>query len=810
MRERMENGFERLGHFIVAHRYVVIVIGFAIAAALGSQLPKMEVDTAVENFLPEDSAARMAYMEFREQFGREELIILAVDAPEVFDLEFLTKLRALHEDLESNVPHLDDVQSLINARATYGSEDELIVEDLLEEPPETPEALAALRDRVMSTPIYRNTVISDDASLTTLVVTLNLYTSAGDGNQGLDGFDDEASADGFADATRPQATAYLTGEETGESLEVIYEIIDRYQADDFEIYLAGSPALQQAVAKTMARDMKRFVALMLATVAVVLFLMFRRLSGVFLPMLMVVLSLISTMGGFAASGAKLTPPTQILPTLLLAAGTGAAVHILKIFYLHYDSGASVEDSIAHALHHSGLAVLMTGLTTAGGLLSFLSAGLTPIVHMGIVAPLGILLSLVYCLVLLPALIAVVPIRRVPAHAQSERGGVLDRSIVACGDFSATHPWLMTCIALVLIFGSIDGIRRLSFSNDVMSWLAADDPLVSATQLIDRELRGSMTLELIADTGTTDGVKTAAFLNNLEVFRERSDEIRLGDDLYVGKAIAISDVLKEIHKALNENRPEFYSIPQDDLLVSQELLLFENTGSDDLEDVVDSQFQLARFMMKVPYADPTRYPEFIERVESEFRGVFGDSFAVTTTGFMGMMGQTVSQVIVGMARSYVLALAIITPLMILLIGNLRGGLVSMVPNLTPILVTLGLMGWAGVSIDMFTMMIGSIAIGLAVDDTIHFIHGFRRDFERLGDARAAVKETLETTGRALLVTSVVLASGFAIFTMSDMENLFFFGLLTSFTILSAFLIDILITPALMVLLYPNRSVEERGI
>ena len=130
---------------------------------------------------------------------------------------------------------------------------------------------------------------------------------------------------------------------------------------------------------------------------------------------------------------------------------------------------------------------------------------------------------------------------------------------------------------------------------------------------------------------------------------------------------------------------------------------------------------------------------------------------------------------------------------------------MVPNLTPILLTLGLMGWFGISIDMFTMMIGSIAIGLAVDDTIHFIHGYRRDLARLGDPRAAVRETLQTTGRALLVTSVVLSSGFLIFTLSEMDNLFWFGLLTSFTIITAFIIDILITPALMVLVTPKTDV-----
>ncbi len=797
MRERIEDLFERHGRFVIANRYAAIAICLAIAVGFGTQLPKMRIDTAVENFLPEDSPARIAYMHFREQFGREELIILAIDPPAVFDLGFLAKLRDLHAELESKVPHLDEVQSLINVRATYGSDDELIVEDLLENFPETEQALEAMRGRVMSTPLYLNTVISESASFTSLVITLSLYSSDADGGEELDGFDDLD-----ADSVEVQPVL-LTGAEIAESLAVIAEIAEKYRADDFSIYFAGAPPLQQAVAGKMGRDMPRFIAMMLATVAIVLFAMFRRLSGVLLPMLMVVLSLVSTMGAFAASGAMLTPPTQVLPTLLLAAGTGAAVHILKIFYLQFDTGDSAQDAVVYAIRHSGLAVLMTSLTTAGGLLSFLSAGLMPIVHLGMFAPFGILLSLMYCLVLLPALVSVLPLRRVPEHAQSERGGVLERSIVAGGDFAATHPWRMVCVAVLLIVGSIDGIRRLSFSNDVMSWLADGDPLVTATEIIDRELRGSMTLELIADTGSDDAVKAAAFLNRLETFRERSAAITLGEDLYVGKTIAISDILKEIHKALNENRPDFYAIPQDDRLVSQELLLFENTGTDDLEEVVDSQFRLTRFTLKVPYADPIRYPEFIDKVEAEFHSVFGDEVAVVTTGFMGMMGQTIKQVIIGLANSYMLALAIITPLMILLIGNLRGGLVSMVPNLTPIMVTLAMMGWLGVSMDMFTMMIGSIAIGLSVDDTIHFIHSFQRDFARLGDTRAAVRATLETTGRALLVTSVVLASGFAVFTLSDMDNLFYFGLLTSFTIVDAFLIDILITPALLVLLSKQR-------
>jgi predicted RND superfamily exporter protein len=152
----------------------------------------------------------------------------------------------------------------------------------------------------------------------------------------------------------------------------------------------------------------------------------------------------------------------------------------------------------------------------------------------------------------------------------------------------------------------------------------------------------------------------------------------------------------------------------------------------------------------------------------------------------------------MAKTYVVALLVITPLMILLIGNLRIGLLSMIPNLAPILAALGLMGWVGVPLDAFTLLVGSIAIGLAVDDTIHFMHNFRRYYERSGDLRGAVRETLSSTGQALLFTTLVLCAGFFLYMLASMNSLFHFGLLTGFTIAVAFVADVLLAPALMAL------------
>ena len=181
--------------------------------------------------------------------------------------------------------------------------------------------------------------------------------------------------------------------------------------------------------------------------------------------------------------------------------------------------------------------------------------------------------------------------------------------------------------------------------------------------------------------------------------------------------------------------------------------------------------------------------------------------VQFTGMSSLMARTVDAVQESMIRSYGLALALITPLMILLIGSLRSGLVSMVPNLVPILLTLGLMGYAAIPMDMFTLLAGCIAIGLAVDDSIHFISGFRRYRDQGYDPVTAVERTMQTTGRALLFTTIALTMGFAVLLMSEMLNLRQVGALTTFAIAAAFLLDVTVTPALLVLTHRKERVEE---
>ena len=793
VRDRIENGLERWGHFVCRHAWVTIALVLAVVASLASQLPRIHIDPSMEVFLHEDDPIRTTYDRFRVDFGRDDQILVAFRADDVFDLAFLERLREFHEAVEEEVPRVNEVSSLINARSTRGLEDELRVEDLFEEWPETPEALAEIKARARANPIYRNLLLSADGRLATVLIKLDAFTSDGDVDA-LAGFEEEE------DAAAPELRK-ATGLDDMEAVAALERLIERFETDGSQIYMAGAPAMNGRMQMLMRRDMGRFTGLAVLSIAGFLGFLFRRVGAVVLPLLLVGMSVVCTLATMAITDTPIAGPTQILPSFLLAVGIGGSVHVLAIFFQHRRLGESTEDSVAFTLGHSGLAIAMTGFTTAGGLSSFAAAELAPISHFGTFGPLGVLIALVLTLVLLPALLAVFPMK--PIAEKKPRRPLSQRVLARTGDWCTAHPAPVLTFTAVLVAVSVVGASRIYFSFSPMDWFPEADPFRISNEVLDTEMDGAIFLEALFDTGRENGLHEPEMLRRIQGIHDYTETVKVRD-MYVGKSISLVDVVKEIHQALNENRPELYAIPGERTLVAQELLLFENSGSDDLEDFVDPTFQVGRFTMKAPFVDAAEFGDFIDTLEAGFVEILGEEVNVTMTGIMSVMGRTIRAAIETMLRSYILAFIVITPLMILLIGRLGMGLLSMIPNLTPIILTLGLMGWVGIPLNPFTLLIGSIALGLAVDDTIHFMHNFRRYFGRSRDVQLAVRETLLSTGQAMLFTTLVLATGFFIFMFASLGNLFHFGLLTGFTVLVAFLADMIVAPALMALVYGREA------
>ncbi|MFQ5415983.1 MAG: RND family transporter, partial [Myxococcota bacterium] len=436
MRERIEILLAAWGHFSYRHAWSLLVGVTLTVAAGATQLPKLTLDTSTESFLHEGDPLRVAYDAFREQFGRDDQVVVAIEALNIYTPAFLDRLRSMHEDIENEVPNLEEVSSLINARSTVGDGDRLIVGELLEDRPESPEEWAEIERLARANPMYRNLLVSEDGRFATILVRTSAYSSLDDAGDELSGFDEEESR---GEVSR----AFITGEENSAIVTALSAIQDRYDADDFRIYMAGTPVMIEAMQLSMRTDMARFGTLSMLVIAGFLALLFRKVAGVVLPMLTVILSVASTLSVMAAAGVPISLPTQILPSFLLAIGVGYAVHLLAIYYQQRRVGAEGEDAMAHALGHSGLAIVMTSLTTAGGLVSFAAAELAPIASFGIFAPLGVLIALLFTLVFLPALTAVFPMG-------SERGAdgrsddrISQRLLIHAGDFATSHAWSVT-------------------------------------------------------------------------------------------------------------------------------------------------------------------------------------------------------------------------------------------------------------------------------------------------------------------------------------------------------------------------------
>ena len=789
-RDQIEKAFERWGAFTCRHAWSVIVAVAVLSAGLTSQIFSLTVDNSMEAFLHTDDPIRIAYDEFRTDWGRDEQIMLAIETTDVFASEFLERLRAFHEELEQGVPHLDDITSMVNARSTRGEGDTLIVKDLLEDWPDTPEKLATLRERVLSNPIYRNSLVTTDATVTTVFIRLVVFDGGDDDDSLEAGFEDDALLGGT-----PPPPQYLPEPEISRAVDFVREVIERYESDDFRILLAGAPVMSQVLNRQMQSDMGKFTLYSLGAIAVLLFMLYRRIAAVLLPMLVVILSMLSTLGVMSLSGTSIGVGTQILPSFLLCVGVCDAVHLLAIYYQRLKAGDAREQAISFTLGHSGLAIVMTSLTTMGGLGSFMAAGLKPIADIGIFAPIGVLFALIFTLVLMPALLAVIPAP--PSRATDASQDIVTRLLQGLGNFSASHPWsiVVVTVAILLIAGA--GASFLRFSHDPIDWFQADDPFMLATRFMDDHLDGVNVIEVIVETGEENGLYDPELLNRFELLRQRNEKIYDGR-WHISKTLSLNDVLKETHQALNENREEFYTIPQDRKLVAQELLLFENSGSEDLNDFVDPLFSTARITLRVPWMDAIVFPAKLDQLGAQLEELLPEGTSFEIVGLVPLMARTFLAMLESMARSYIIAILIITPLMILLIGNLLRGLLSMIPNLTPVILMLGYMGWSNTPVDGLSMMVGAIVLGLAVDDTIHFMHNFRRYYERCGDARQVIRETLETTGRALLVTSLVLSVGFFTFLGAYMTNVQLFGFLAGASIVVAFFANVILASSLMVL------------
>ena len=790
--------FERWFDWVCHHHYRTLIVCVLVVGSLASQLPTLRLDASAEAFLDEDNPGLLIYDEFREQFGRDDRIVVAIQGVSVFDRKFLERLRSFHQDLEEELPYIEEVESLLNARSVYGTEDELIIEDLFEEWPGTKEDLKRIEDMARQNPMYENVMLSEDGTFTMITSKLRRYAEDLSDSEVLD----DLYFDSESEQPETESLELLTEEQSNSVVIALESVIEKHSNDEFKIFAAGQPKMTSYIARAMMRDMGMFSALSVVSIAVLLLVLFRTPTAVIPAILIVVCSLLSTLGCMSLAGSPIQPPTQILPSFLLAVGVADAVHILARFHQQLRKGLEKRDALREAAGFAGLPILFTSLTTAGGLASFVSSDMAPVSALGIFAPIGIAFAFVYTMTLLPALIMILP---TPKVTRSEEETLSARILIWLGTMSIEKPVRVILATVVIVIVAITSCFNLHFSHNPLSWLPEDNALRQSTRIIDDAMAGTMSMEILIDKGSDYAFHEPENLRGLE---QITDAIEGQSDMViqVGQSFSIVDVLKEINKGLNGNEETSYRLASDRALISQELLLFENSGSEDLEELVDTIYSKARITLIVNWDDAIQYVPFVAKAKQIALQHFTED-EITVTGLLPIFTSAILMLYTSMAMSYALALIIIVPLVMLIVGSVRMGSLAMAPNILPILLCLGVMGLFNLPIDVFSMLIGGVSIGLVVDDSIHFLHHFKQYFDESESVEQAIAETLRTTGRALLFTTLVLACGFCTFAISSMENLPRFGLLTAMTVSLALVANVILLPALISLVYRKHTAKH---
>ncbi len=804
LKPRIEGYFGQLTRIIYHHRIKFLSGIIIFIAVCSSFLPKLTVDTSTEAMLHKDDPSMVLYNEYKAQFGRTSFVTVLIEAPSIFSRPFLNQLKKLHEDIESKVPYLEEVTSLINVRNTREEEGVFRVDELMSGFEEKSDAaLLEIKQRALDNPFYINYVISSDKKSTAIMIetVANIPDKPAfepDDTNKVDTNKDDVDMDEmFWDKALESEISYhaISADEKAEVNHAIIEVIKSYEAEDFKVTFSGGTVVVDVFNKTTAEDTKRLVKIMTVVIILFLYLLFRRFSGVILPFVIVNAAMVSTLGFMAMTGTPISLMTNLLPGFLVAVGIADAVHVLTIFYREMGEGRSKEDAICNAMAHSGLPIVMTSITTAAGLMSFTIAEIATISEMGYFASAGVILALIYTIVLLPALIAVIPIREKQVTQGVRTSKLMNTVLLFFGRISINHPVKIVSICLILFFVSLYYIFHLEFGNHILNYFPDDHPVKVDLKHVESKLNGSVAFEVVLDTKIENGIHDPSILKGIERLTGIISQFK-AEELSIGKIISINDIVKETHQALHENQKEYYTLPTDRDTIAQELFLFENSGVDELERICDSIFSKTRISIRTLWADSVVYDRFMDRLYGWFEEEFNDRAEITVTGLSAIMARTIPAALRSMLKSYVIALIIITILMLILVGDLKLGILSMGPNLLPIFIVMGLIKMAGLTLDINTLFIGSIALGLVVDDTIHFMYNFKKYYQLTGSPDTAIKETLLGTGRAMLITSIVLSVSFFVLLTATLNHSIKFGLFTGIAIVLALLSDFLFAPALM--------------
>ncbi len=866
LREPDNRFFRAWARVVLQNRLVFVLLTVATtAAAVYAVKTRIRTDLTIESFLDSDSSTLSTLEEFRDHFGRDDVFLVLVKG-DVFSTPFLLKLKKLHQQLAEMNLELKSLgqrvsdrkqQRLVKRDAKRPAAPKKVAAEAAPEPDDddfgdfevespggqgdkaTGEDAAAWGDE------SGGTIVDEIVSLINVRRVRGRKVARADGTEGVELVVGELMkpwpTSGQLPAMKAEVLAdrslvgqvvsregrytvlmvrcqFMSEQDSQRVNDHIQALLETFDHQDFRVHLAGMTSLAASLNQVMLSELQRLFLLSVITLIVVLGVLFRHPLGVIGPLAVVLLAIVWTFGFMAVVDIPLTMLSTILPVFIICVGVGNTIHIVSIYRDFRRRGRDNTEAIISAVGATGTPVLFTSMTTSVGLLSFQFATIDAIGQMGVAGAFGVGCALMHALVILPVVLSLNKRSMFGARAEGQPG-LIDRFLSGCSALSGRrfdapadvlpvdrHRRWTLMAALLLTALSIGGIFGLRVWHNPLSWIPAGEPVKRSFDIMDRQMGGTATVQLLIRTDGERGIKDLELLRGLEKLIEHIKAYRHPEftTSLVGNAVSLLDVVKETNRALHGGDQAHYRLPTKQRALSDTLFMFENAGPEQLRRLASADLKTTQLTLRVRWLEATSYGPLTRHIDAGIARYMAGRARISPTGTAYTMFMTVSSLISNLLRSFSVALVVIALIMIILLRNLRLGLIAMVPNLLPIVFIMGFMGFSGIPIDMNNLLIASIAIGLAVDDTIHFLHHYKEHHDVNGDVEAAIAFSFRHSGRAMVGTTVVLSLGFFVFLSAEMINLQRFGGLVGATVISALLIDLIFAPALLRTFYKKKG------
>ncbi|MCW5256841.1 hypothetical protein D8B22_12130 [Verminephrobacter aporrectodeae subsp. tuberculatae] len=831
-----------LGLWAARHPWLAIGVVTLLTAIFCVGLGTLRVDASNNAMFGHNDNAQIDYEAFQKEFGREDAVVVAIRSPRIFTSEFMVRLRALHEQLEAKVPWVEEVTSLANVTYVDSADGTVRTSKLGDRWPDQGALPEAIRNDLLKSSLYRRTLLSPDGGTTLLIVRPQTFVTpaaleaaAASGQSGgnalqhlgqsIRAWHDRLDANlGAGAAAKPvpalsakggptpaqptdatvedidlrslQATGSapvrLPGSKLVEFNDAVRRIADEFRQEEMEIHISGGPVIDEAHETSVHQDLGLMTGLSLAVVVVALMLQLRSTVGVLVPVLVVGMSLLATLGAMGWIGFPITVVSQALPPIMLTMGVLSSIHMLTTYL--QDPEPDFEQAVRNMFHHCGDPVVYTVLTDVLAFLAFSIARLEPIAEFGLMAAFGSMIGLVYTLLLLPALLRIGRIKHDPTHKNIVFFGWLSNIVTPVGLYCHRH-YRAVLLATVLLIGlMIPGIWRIQYAHDVLTWFQPEHVLRRDTMAIDAQMQSSIPLEIVIDTRKDEGILTPEFMLGLRSLQDYAASLS-NEHLQIGSTNSIVDSIQRVHQVLTGGSGD--ALPGTRELLHQELLLFEGGGAKEIKRLTDRRYSKARVTVRMAWADAHAFIGLDDKFRTKVVELFGKDVRTTVTGVAYMQSIGALDVIDSMWSSYLLSALLIAGMLFVVLREFKISLASIVPNFLPVWISLGVMGYLGLPVDMFMVLLGGIALAVSVDDTVHFMHTVMRHRRTEGvEIEAAVRTTLKEVGAPLVIASMVTACAFFTFSFSSIIPLSRFGVILSSTLVIALLLDVVVSPALV--------------